>query len=358
MGIPVKDPKDTTKPNPRRPKNLLLMPDNEELGDPSKYSLAQTDLIIQLGSTDDAINRWVLENRTQPEEQEGLSDPKDDCPDGTKLQNGEKCCPDGQIVKEGEKCTPDIIHAISDWAIITDVHTGFQRTDGRNLLRFNDGVSNPRPGSGTKFDDIVWTTKDDESEILANGSYMVFQKIEHDLDQWRTLSLDEQEEWVGRKKVTGLLKGTLSDEDDQKLAQNLYSPDLAIRQKALDELNKLFNDRNAPQKDPSFRAYDQDKFKNSVPAWSHIRKANPREELIPAALTGDHKDHKIGGGHLIFRRGYLFVENADDNKIRSGLQFVCFQRNIVKQGFQFLKTVWLTIKIFQNLYLQAQQPVL
>lgn len=51
----------------------------------------------------------------------------------------------------------DIVTAIAGWATVTDIHVGFQRLDGRNLLGFNDGVSNPRPGSGDKFDSVVWT---------------------------------------------------------------------------------------------------------------------------------------------------------------------------------------------------------
>ena len=79
-------------------------------------------------------------------------------------------------------------------------------------MGFNDGVSNPTPGNGASFDNVVWVTKQDEGEILKDGTYMVYQKIEHDLDQWRLLSLAQQEDWVGRKKITGLLKGTISDE--------------------------------------------------------------------------------------------------------------------------------------------------
>jgi deferrochelatase/peroxidase EfeB len=52
---------------------------------------------------------------------------------------------------------------------------------------------------------------------------MVFQKIEHDLDQWRQLDVEEQEEWVGRSKGTGLLLGTLSKEEDKKLSLQLQS---------------------------------------------------------------------------------------------------------------------------------------
>src|SRR5437868_8961446 len=96
--------------------------------------------------------------------------------------------------------TPDIVTAVTGWATITDVNAGFQRIDGRNLQGFNDGVSNPRRLSPL-FDDIVWTKTPDDN--FKDGTYMVFQKIEHDLDQWRELELDEQEEWVGRSKGTG-----------------------------------------------------------------------------------------------------------------------------------------------------------
>ena len=79
---------------------------------------------------------------------------------------------------------------------------------------FNDGVSNPKPGDDfpaihKNFDNIVFVGKNDETAELAGGTYMVFQKIEHDLDQWRGLSLDEQQEWVGRSKGTGLLPWNL-----------------------------------------------------------------------------------------------------------------------------------------------------
>jgi deferrochelatase/peroxidase EfeB len=130
------------------------------------------------------------------------------------------------------------------------------------------------PGS-LPFDDIVWTTKQDEGDNLKDGTYMVFQKIEHDLDQWRQLSLAQQEDWVGRKKITGLLKGTLSDEEDKILGQNLNSPNDRVREEAQKKLKELTNQ----QRDPSTRFYDDVKFKNAVPAWSHITKAIKMEEL-------------------------------------------------------------------------------
>ena len=102
----------------------------------------------------------------------------------------------------------DILTAISGWAKITDIHTGFQRIDGKNLLGFNDGISNPDRLSNT----VVWTTIKEEKEKFKDGTYMVFQKIEHDLERWQNLQIEKQEQWIGRSKWTGLLLGTLSKE--------------------------------------------------------------------------------------------------------------------------------------------------
>ena len=50
--------------------------------------------------------------------------------------------------------------------------------------------------------DVIWTNKQDENERLREGTYMVFSKIEHDLERWRQLGIREQERWVGRSKGT------------------------------------------------------------------------------------------------------------------------------------------------------------
>jgi Dyp-type peroxidase family len=289
-------------PELKRPKNLSIMPDHRGLGDPSPYNLTQTDLIIQIGSDKDQINRWVLENLLQR--------------DNNELQPSNE--------PEAEKLAPDIVSAIQGWAVVTDIHAGFQRQDGRNLMGFNDGVSNPKPCTSL-FSNVVWISENDKD--ILNGTYLVFQKIEHDLDQWRQLSLDEQEEWVGRKKITGLLKGTLTEEEENELASKLQSPNSQDHDKAAAELKKLLE----PQRDPTTSFYDNSKFRDNVAAWSHVRKANPRGEF-------EMKDDKsyTGSERIIFRRGYLFVENESSGKVHSGLLFISFQKNI-KETFEYIK---------------------
>ena len=118
------------------------------------------------------------------------------------------------------------------------------------------------------------------------------------LSLWEKLSVREQESWIGRSKGTGLLLGTLSPEEDEKLAEDCGSSDPIISNAARSRLKMLLEE----QKDPSkpFYSGSNVKYRNirlECPIWSHVRKANPR--------GGDGEEKRI-----IFRRGYLFMEDT------------------------------------------------
>jgi Dyp-type peroxidase family len=301
-----------------RPKKLREMPNHTGLGDPRPYTLLQTDLIIQLGSDIEDVNRWVFQHTTARTE-------KTERAKGRRrfsyLNHGTY---DG--AEDGDV---DVCSAISDWAAVTDIHAGFQRNDGRNLLGFNDGISNPKRLSN----DVVWITHEDENQKLTDGTYMVFQKIEHDLDRWRNLTVEKQEEWVGRSKGTGLLLGTLPKDLDRKLAADLHSENPNVRNQAKKQWKKLYDE----QKDPDRKFFDPNRgqYRNiqlQCPVWSHVRKSNPRQ-ADGAARS------------LIFRRGYLFLEGGSNGIFDSGLLFICFQRDIDK-GFEYIKRNFLNNKNF------------
>jgi Dyp-type peroxidase family len=304
--------------SPNRPKKLKEMPNHIGLGDPRPYSIFQTDFIIQLGSDTEDINRWVFQHSSAKTEQvetmkgaalpSYLSQYKGDGTD------------DGDI---------DIFSCISEWAATTDVHTGFQRIDGRNLMGFNDGISNPKRLSN----DVIWTIAEDENQKFADGTYMVFQKIGHDLDMWRNLTVEKQEKWVGRSKGTGLLLGTLPKDLDRKLASDLHSEQQIVRNKARKQWKKLYYEQNDPDKrffDPHNTQYRN--IQLQCPVWSHVRKSNPRQ-ADGAARS------------LIFRRGYLFSEGGQSGVFNSGLLFICFQRDI-KKGFEYIKKNFLNNEKF------------
>lgn len=301
---------------PRRPRNLYTMPDHTGLGDQIPYVFDQTDIIIQLASNSDFVNRWVYEYAHDVPRPlvDYISNTKQSYAGSTELQNEPL----------------DILSSIKDWAHVRDLHIGLQRLDGRNLMGFNDGLSNP---DRLELEDIIWTDEHDEDKEFTNGTYMVFQKIEHDLVAWRSLSVHEQEELVGRSKGTGLLLGTLPREEDINLAIGLHGENLAERENARLKLKEIIH----VQRDPKAKIFDHNnsEFKNiqdSCPAWSHVRKANPRQ--------ADGSPSKV-----IFRRGYLFSEIGSSSGFRSGLLFICFQKD-VSNGFEYIKKNWLNNKDF------------
>lgn len=301
-----------------RPKKLKEMPNHIELGDPRPYRLLQTDIMIQLGSTIEEVNRWVFQNSTD---------------NTTTVDNTNFPRADQSKKLTFSQATQgpdlDIYSTISDWASVTDIHSGFQRIDGRNLLGFNDGISNPKRLSNS----VVWIDLADGNQKFRDGTYMVFQKIEHDLDMWRNMSIEKQEQWVGRSKGTGLLLGTLPRDVDRKLTSDLHSENPTVRERAKKVWKKLYDE----QKDPDKRFFDIDKVQYreiqiQCPIWSHVRKSNPRQ------ADGAAKS-------LIFRRGYLFAEEGSNGSYNSGLLFISFQKD-VEMGFEYIKKNFLNNKNF------------
>ena len=295
------------------PRSLYEMPSHAELGDPEEYLFTQTDMILQLCSNSDFVNRWVFKTDSFP------------------ITPSEELIYQGSRPKQNElEKSYDISTAVSEWAIVADVHSGFQRLDGRNLMGFIDGISQPE----RLKNDVIWTTGNDETGALVDGTYMVFHKIEHDLERWEKLGVREQERWVGRSKGTGLLLGTLSCEEDEKLANDCRSSDPMVSKAARSRLKKLLKEQMDPSK--NFFSSSDPKYKNirlECPVWSHVRKSNPR--------GADGETRKI------FRRGYLFMENTilPGRRPSSGLLFICFQRNI-RNAFEYIKKNYLNNESF------------
>lgn len=274
------------------PKYLYNMSEPSELGDIFPYTLQQTDMILQLASNDYSVNRLVLQNDSYLRYSKQYP---------TKYQTDSFY---------SEEPALDIMGSLFKWARLTDVQSGFHRTDGRNLMGFYDGISNP-----DRLIDDIWIS-DDEDPVIADGTYMVFQKIEHDLRQWDQLDIRAQEKWVGRSKATGLLLGTLSAEEEKKLTSDLRSDDLVKRRQAMARMARLVDE----QRDPIKRLFDPydlryNRIYKICPVLSHVRKANPRERNKKRS-------------RFLLRRGYLYVQEEFEEYPRSGLLFISFQKDI------------------------------
>ena len=82
--------------------------------------------------------------------------------------------------------------------VVDEVH-GFRSFDERDLLGFVDGTENPE---GTAAQSAALIA--DEDAAFAGGSYVVVQKYLHDLKGWDALSVEAQEDAIGRTKLSNL----------------------------------------------------------------------------------------------------------------------------------------------------------
>ncbi len=93
--------------------------------------------------------------------------------------------------------------------VVDEVH-GFRSFDERDLLGFVDGTENPE-GESAPTAALIG----DEDEEFAGGSYVVVQKYVHDIEAWEALSVEDQEQAVGRTKLDDI-----EMPDDQKPADS------------------------------------------------------------------------------------------------------------------------------------------
>lgn len=85
--------------------------------------------------------------------------------------------------------------AMADAVTVVDEVHGFNYFDNRDLLGFVDGTENP---TGATADNA--TVIGDEDPDFAGGCYVHAQRYVHDMSAWRALSVDEQQNVIGRTK--------------------------------------------------------------------------------------------------------------------------------------------------------------
>src|ERR1700679_4110127 len=91
---------------------------------------------------------------------------------------------------------------------------GFRYFDDRDLLGFVDGTENPR---GEAALDAALVAEEPQ---FAGGSYVIIQKYLHDMTKWNALSTEQQEQIIGRKKLSDI---ELSDAVKAPFAHNVLT---------------------------------------------------------------------------------------------------------------------------------------
>lgn len=81
---------------------------------------------------------------------------------------------------------------------VDEVH-GFKYFDERDLTGFVDGTENP-----VDREAVEATIIEDEDATFAGGSYVIVQKYVHDLKKWNKVPVEQQENIIGRFKLSNV----------------------------------------------------------------------------------------------------------------------------------------------------------
>jgi deferrochelatase/peroxidase EfeB len=151
----------------------------------------------------------------------------------------------------------------------------------RNLLGFKDGTRNIKAEQTALMDEHVWVGGETDQPWLRGGSYLVARKIRIFVENWDRDYLKDQQNVIGRAKVSGAPLTALPTGGGEFTA-------------------------------PDFAANGAD-GRPVIPANAHIRLAS----------------FEHNGGTRILRRGYSFTDGIDPQAgtLLGGLFFIAFMKN-------------------------------
>ena len=183
----------------------------------------------------------------------------------------------------------ELLRAVAGKLVVRWMLDGFQsarrgpteRSNRRNLFAFRDGTANPEVTNAELMNRLVWVRPGtDGPSWTADGTYMVVRAIRMHVEFWDRVGMLEQEQMIGRDRVTGAPLGGTDEFEDPR--------------------------------------FDLDPKGNRIPLDAHIRLANPR-----TTNTAEQR---------ILRRGYNYHRGIDEaGDLDQGLMFIAFNQDPARQ---------------------------
>jgi deferrochelatase/peroxidase EfeB len=183
----------------------------------------------------------------------------------------------------------ELMRAVSGTFVVRWMLDGFTtaqrdrnpRSSTRNLFAFRDGTANPPSHDTAMMDRLIWAERGaGEPAFAHDGTYVIVRVIRQHVEFWDRVGMFEQEQMIGRERVSGAPLGGVSQ---------FENPDFAA-----------------------------DRRGKRIPLGAHIRLANPR---TPATTN-----------QRMIRRSYNYDRGVDEaGDLDCGLIFTAYNQNPNRQ---------------------------
>ena len=222
----------------------------------------------------------------------------------------------------------------------------FDKKNKVNLEHFGyvDGISQPRffpssnsqkssvhPSSFSSLDTVLVRDLGGEKKFSSYGSFLVFLKLEQDVNAFEKLIKQIRELNLKDKNGAPLVE---NDDDAKAVIMGRYPKGASILKKEKKDEFSLDNNYSYDELVSDGKEWKKDETGIGCPFFSHVRKSNPR-----------NADSNYKLNNRIARRGVPYQDSED----KKGLLFLSFQRNIHEQ-FEKLMTEMLHSSQLNGVY--------